>query len=412
MRVDGKVLALSFSGNGTMSLQRMKALGVFWAGAAAAALGLSACHSEVEKDTPRRQQDGAQPATNQVSAQAATNQYHGVAVVDPYRWLENGADPAVRHWTAAQNGQARAYLDGLTNRSWIEDRLGRLLGDTSPDYSAPAWRRGILFLLKFQPPAQQPVLVTLSSYTNLASERVLLDPNRLQTNGAVAIDWFVPSLDGKWVAVSLSENGSEDGTLHVYSSSTGNAQADVIPRVHGPTAGGSVAWNSEGTGFWYTHYPGPGERPDSDLRFYQQVYFHRLGAPPEQDACELGKDFPRIAEIELKSSPDGKRILASVANGDGGEFAHYLREPSGDWRSIARFEDKIKQVEFGRDPLYIEWGADPALYSAFHRIRSQRKDPSPAVRRLDPDERFGRSGGRQTNPRQVQAGGQRSRPYL
>jgi hypothetical protein len=27
--------------------------------------------------------------------------YHGVTVVDPYRWLENGADPEVRAWTRA-----------------------------------------------------------------------------------------------------------------------------------------------------------------------------------------------------------------------------------------------------------------------------------------------------------------------
>ncbi len=72
--------------------------------------------------------------------------------------------------------------------------------------------------------------------------------------------------------------------------------------------------------------------------------------------------LPRIAEIELKSSPDGQAILASVANGDGGEHAHYLRDSAGEWRQFARFEDQVAQVEFGRDPLYIEWGNDDGLY--------------------------------------------------
>src|SRR6185503_19260796 len=148
-------------------------------------------------------------------------------------------------------------------------------------YSLTA-RRGRYFMLKFQPPAQQPVLITLSSVTNLNSERVILDPNQLDPKGGTTIDWFVPSPDGGLVAVSMSENGSESGTLHVYDTATRERRADVVPRVHGPTAGGSAAWNADGTGIYYTRYPRAGERPEADLSFYQQVYFHKLGAPTEQ----------------------------------------------------------------------------------------------------------------------------------
>src|SRR5262249_49881669 len=142
--------------------------------------------------------------------------------------------------------------------------------------------------LKFQPPSQQPILVTVNSFTNLISERVIVDPNRLGTNGSTTIDWFVPSRDGKLVAVSLSENGSEVGALFVYDTRTGQPRPDRIPRVHGPTAGGSAAWNADGTGLFYTRYPRPGERPPADIDFFQQVYFHRLGASPNQDTYELG----------------------------------------------------------------------------------------------------------------------------
>jgi prolyl oligopeptidase len=290
------------------------------------------------------------------------NEYHGVKVTDDYQWLENASDPAVRRWTDAQNKQARAFLDKLPARPWVEYRLGQLLNDPSTNYFSLSWRRGRFFLMKFQPPAQQPVLITLSSVTNLDSERLILDPNQLDPKGGTTIDWFVPSPDGSLVAVSLSKNGSESGTLFFYDTATGERRADVIPRVHGPTAGGSAAWNAEGTGLFYTRYPREGERPAADLGFYQQVYFHKLGAPAEQDTYEIGRQFPRIAEIELEASPDGRRLLASVANGDGGQYAHYLREPSGQWRQVARFTDKITRVRFGRDPLYIEAGKDNALY--------------------------------------------------
>src|SRR5208282_420879 len=152
-------------------------------------------------------------------------------------------------------------------------------------------------------------------------ERVVVDPNQLDSKGTTAIDFYVPSTDGKLVAVSLSKGGSESGDVHVFEVATGKPLADVIPRVNGGTAGGSAAWNADSSGFYYTRYPRSGERPPADLDFYQQVYFHRLGTDPKQDTYSIGKEFPRIAEILLHASDDGRYILLSMANGDGGEFA-------------------------------------------------------------------------------------------
>src|SRR5439155_8815237 len=101
-------------------------------------------------------------------------------------------------------------------------------------------------------------------------------------------------------------------------------------------------------------YPHQGERPEADVNFYQQVYYHRMGTPVSQDKYEIGKDFPRIAEIELEASEDGHWILATVANGDGGDFAHYLRDAAGKWEQLTRFEDGVKHARFGRDhALYL-----------------------------------------------------------
>jgi prolyl oligopeptidase PreP (S9A serine peptidase family) len=193
----------------------------------------------------------------------------------------------------------------------------------------------VLFAMKSQPPKEQPFLIALESPDKPASERIVVDPNRLDSGGTTAIDFHVPSTDGKLVAVSLSEGGSESGDVHIFEVATGKALADVIPRVNGGTAGGSLAWNADGSGFYYTRYPRGAERPKKDMGFYQQVYLHRLGTKTEEDAYSLGKDFPRIAEIALQSSSDGRWILATMANGDGGEFAHYLLGPNGEWRQIA-----------------------------------------------------------------------------
>jgi len=278
-----------------------------------------------------------------------TDVYNGVSVTDDYRWLENYSDPAVRDWTEAENGYARKYLDALPMRAEISDELKKLYSQPSPRYSSLHAAGGLLFALKNQPPKEQPLLVALKSADDPASERVILDPNQLDASGGTEIDFYVPSLDGKLVAVSLSKGGSESGDVHVYEVATGKETGAPIPHVNGGTAGGSLAWNADGSGFYYTRYPHEGERPPADLAFFQQVYFHRMGTDTRLDAYSLGKGFPRIAEIQLQASDDGRFVLASMANGDGGDFAHYLLGPDGTWHQVARISDQIAIIRFGAD---------------------------------------------------------------
>jgi prolyl oligopeptidase len=295
----------------------------------------------------------------QTPKKPVTDEYQGVKVEDDYQWLEKDDDPEVKAWSDAQNKRTRAYIDKLPGRAGIEKQLTEWYAKTSPSYSELVARPGVLFAMKFQPPKQQQMLVTLASADNLKSEKMVLDPNALDVKGTTAIDWFAPSRDGKYVAISISQGGSEDGTLHIYETATGKAMPDSIGHVQYPTAGGSAAWNVDGTGIYYTRFPRKGERPDADLNFYQQIYFHKLGTADTEDTYSLGKDFPRIAEIKLEASRDGKFILATVANGDGGDFAHYLLGPDGSWKQITQFSDQIKAARLGRDnALYLLSRAD------------------------------------------------------
>ena len=282
-----------------------------------------------------------------------TDEYHGVKVVDDYRWLEETGTPPVKAWTDAQNRHVRAHLDALPDRAASAARLTALYAKVTPSYGGLVARPGRLFALKFQPPKQQSLLVTLASANDLASEKVVLDPNEIEPKGQVSMDWYVPSPDGKLLAVCLSEHGSEEGTLHFYRTETGERLPDAIPRVQYPTGGGSAAWTPDGQAVFYTRYPHQGERPDDDLNFFQQIYFHRLGTPLSADVYSAGREFPRIAEIDLDASPDGRWILATVANGDGGEYAHYLRDArageAAPWRQLAGFADGVKRVAISSD---------------------------------------------------------------
>ncbi len=272
--------------------------------------------------------------------------YHGVKVVDEYRWLEDHGSPEVKKWVEAQNRLERAYIDGIPQRRLIYDRLKGLYGKVSGMDVGAKYAGGLLFVLRWAPPKQQYFLVAMRSPDDRGATVVVCDPNELDREGSTSIDFYDPSPDGKLAAVCLSRGGSEDGSVHVFRTDTGAKLADIVPRVNYPTAGGSVAWDHDSSGFYYTRYPNRGERPEEDVNFYQQVYHHVLGADPETDAYEVGKEFPKIAETQLYKSDDGRWLLAEVKNGDGGEVAHHLKGPAGRWVKLTDFQDEAVRASF------------------------------------------------------------------
>jgi prolyl oligopeptidase len=289
-------------------------------------------------------QDAGAPPTGP----AVTDTYHGIAVADPYRWLENANDEKVHQWTLAEDERTRRYLDGLPLRKPLFDQLMKQISATSSRYYSIRAAGGELFALLDQPPKQQPMIAVMGRDANPAKVRIVVDPNSLNPAGTTAIDWFVPSQDGKLVAASLSDNGSEAGSIHVFDVASGKQVAEVIPRVQFPTGGGSLAWRHDGSGFWYTRYPGT-ERPAEDRRFFQQVYYHRIGDAPSKDVYVMGKEFPKVAEISLNNHFNPNRVLVTVANGDGGEFAHYVITPDNRVAQLTRFSDQVVAATIAGD---------------------------------------------------------------
>lgn len=305
--------------------------------------------------------------------------YHGDVVTDPYEWLEDPASDEVQAWSRAQNRVARAYLDGLPRRDALSARIREILAAPMRNYASLFQRGTRFFALERRPPAEQLRLVVMDSLDRPDDARVLLDPGTLDAAGHVAIDWFRPSPDGSLVAVSLSRGGSERGDVHLYRVEDGEKLDDTIEYVNGGTAGGDLAWMPDGSGFFYTRYPREGERPEADRNFYQQLYFHRLGTSADDDRYELGRDLPRIAEIQIEMHRSG-RLLATVQKGDGGEFAHYLRDPRGRWQQFSTFGDGLVQASFGpRNDLYIVSRADAPTGRLLRMPIRRRLNPARAT---------------------------------
>jgi prolyl oligopeptidase len=282
--------------------------------------------------------------------------YHGVTVTEDYRWLEDAASEQTRAWTMAQDRRTRSYLENLPFYGVVRRRAGEVLKAESVTFGALRRAGSAYFALKDQAPKQQPFLVVLSGLDDLSDERVLVDPNEIDDSGSTTIDWYQPSPGGSLVAVSLSSRGTEDGTVHVYQTASGELTGVTVRRVNGGTAGGSLAWAGDSSGFWYTRYPSPGERPDDDVGFYQEVWYHPLGDSLEDDRRDLPAVFAddRIAENFLNASPDGLWVMDRVQKGDGGEWQVFVRaQTGGDWWMVADVGDKVVYATFGPGALYL-----------------------------------------------------------
>jgi prolyl oligopeptidase len=297
------------------------------------------------------------PATRR---EPTTTSHFGVDVTEDYRWLEEQTDET-REWTREQSSRTRAYLDAIPEWPAIAERVAAVMRAESVGYSRLSNGGGgsTYVALKHQPPRQQPFLVAFSDLEGLSDERVLVDPDRIDAGGTTAIDFFRVSPDGSRVAVSLSENGTEAGTVHVLDVATGERLGEPLPYVNSGVAGGSLAWKADGSGFWCTRHAGPEEAAEGELGFFQEVAFHDLGTGTTE--VELSGVFAddRIAENFLSTSPDGRWVLDLVQRGDGNEWQVFVRPQDGgpgqaQWTLVADLDEGYVDARVGPDDqLYL-----------------------------------------------------------
>ena len=100
-----------------------------------------------------------------------TDVLQGVKVADPYRALEDSADPKVQAWSDAQNVRTRAYLDNLPGRAAVAAKILRLTKAASPRATGLQPRGKMVFALYADPAKQQPWLIVMNGAADPASRR-------------------------------------------------------------------------------------------------------------------------------------------------------------------------------------------------------------------------------------------------
>jgi prolyl oligopeptidase len=274
--------------------------------------------------------DDNKPAYPPTRTGNVVDRLHGVAVADPYRWLEDADSLEVRNWVEKQNAVTRSVLDGLSGRDKIHDRLGTLLEIGFQGTPAPV--KGRYFYTRREGKQNQPVLYVRDGLKG--KERALLDPNQLAADGSVALDWWYPSRDGRLLAYGLSQHGNEQSTLHVRDVATGKDRGDVIGR----TRACSLTWLPDGSGFYYTRYPADPKKREE--HYYRHVFFHKLGTDPATDADVFGEGRAKEDWPNVTLSPDGRWLVVTAEQG-WSRSEVYFKDRS---RGGGRFEPLVEGV--------------------------------------------------------------------
>lgn len=287
---------------------------------------------------------------------------HGVAVADPYRWLEDGESEETRAWVEQQNATTRSVLESLPNRDAIHAKLDRLFAIGS--VGTPVVRGSRSFYQRRDGRQDQPVLVLRDS----GAERVILDPNALSSGGIVALDWWYPSEDGSLLAYGLSEGGTELSTLRVLDVATGeNRGAEQIPH----TRACSLAWLPDSSGFYYTRYPQPGSVPAGDEMYNRHVFFHALGHDWRDDEEVFGTGRAREDWPNIEISHSGRWLAVEVQQG---------------WVKSDVYCLDRSHPENGFVPIHVDIQAMARPFFAGDRLllHTNREAPNWAVHEVDP----------------------------
>jgi prolyl oligopeptidase len=291
----------------------------------------------------------------------------GRDIRDPYRWLEEGQSAEVKAWVLAQNRHTRAHLDRIPERLAFRQRLEELL-EVGDVYLPTVCQKpnGIprYFYRRRAGGQHQPVLWVRDGLNG--PERQLLDPNRVKSDGTLALDWYVPSADGTWLCYGMSTGGTEESTLRVLSVESGSPLPLTISR----TRNASVAWKADNSGFFYTRFAVPETVPLGQENYLRRVYHHVLGRDPEKDAVVFEPHDP-TGYPTCQLSPNGRWLVVTTHHGWNRaelflanacelpyRFVRLTPELDHLYRAIVR-DQALYVISDEARPRYALWSVDP-----------------------------------------------------
>src|SRR5438552_1634314 len=280
-----------------------------------------------------RSADPPRPPATRVAEVVET--LHGVAIADPYRWLEDQAAPETRAWIDAQNAYTGSVIGALPGRDRIERRRARLVKvDT---IGVPVVRGGRSFYARRAADQEQAVLYVRKG---AAAEEVLVDPQGMSPDHSTSVNLQDVSPDGRLAAYGVRQGGQDEVEVRLMDVDA-RRTTESLPKAR--YSGVSVT--ADKAAVYYSRQTSEGPR----------VYVHRIGRAGADEEV-FGKGYGPEKIISADLSGDGRYLLVSVLHGAAARKVEVYVQDLARGTPIRAIVDDVDAVFNGRiggDTLFL-----------------------------------------------------------
>jgi prolyl oligopeptidase len=279
-----------------------------------------------------RAADSRPPATR---AGDTVDTVQGVAIADPYRWLEDQAAPETRAWIDAENAYTQAVIGTLPGKERIERRLGELIKIDL--VNVPVVRGGRYFYSKRAADQEQAILYVKKGE---AAEEVLVDPRTLSADNSVSANFLDASSDGHLIAYGVRVGGEDELEIRLMDVDT-HAAVESLPKARYQ----GLSITADKAGVYYSRVTKEGPR----------VYRHRIGGgAPDVEIFGQGYGPEKIINADL--SDDGRYLLVHVFHGSAGRKTEVYVQDVAKGGPLVPIVNDLEAVFIGRiggDTLFL-----------------------------------------------------------
>jgi len=207
--------------------------------------------------------------------------YFGTEVKDPYRWLEDDRSAETEAWVKTQNEATFGYLDNIPYREELKERLSKLWNYEK--IGAPFKEGDYTYFYKNDGLQNQYVIYRYKTGEDPSTAEVFLDPNIFKEDGTISLGGVSFSKDGKTLAYSISEGGSDWRKILVMNAETKEIVEDTLVDIKFS----GMSWYKN-EGFYYSSYDKPKGSELSAKTDQHKVYYHKLGTKQSDDQLIYG----------------------------------------------------------------------------------------------------------------------------
>ena len=232
----------------------------------------------------------------------------GTEIIDNYRWLEDDRSEETESWVKAENEVSFNYLSEIPFREQLKRRLTELWNYEK--LSAPFIEGDYTYFYKNDGLQNQNVIYRKKD----GKETLFLNPNTFSENATTSLGSLSFSKNGKTVAYSISEGGSDWRKIIIMDAESKIIKEDTLVDVKFS----GISWYKN-EGFYYSSYDKPKGSELSAKTDQHKLYYHQLGTSQTEDAVIFGGNlYEKHRYVRGSTTEDSRYLLIDAATSTSG----------------------------------------------------------------------------------------------